>query len=205
MNYFVSAIGTDSGKTIASAILTEALQADYWKPIQAGKPTDSDMLRHLISPHLIIHPEQYSLQTPASPHAAAAIDGTEIKVADIIRPTTTNTLIIEGAGGLMVPVNNNELIADLIPHLEAQVILVSDIYLGSINHTLLSLAFIRSRGYTLKGIIFNGPRTPATEDIILKYAEAPCLLHIEREKEITPLIIAEYAQKLRSTWMNKEL
>lgn len=200
MKYFVSAIGTDSGKTIASAILTEALAADYWKPVQAGFPTDSETVRRLISPHLHIHPEQHLLKTPASPHAAAELEGKQIKISDIKAPETQNTLIIEGAGGLMVPLNQQEMVADLIPHLNAQLILVSNIYLGSINHTLLSLELIRSRGYTLKGIIFNGPETPSTQRIIMEYAEAPCLLHIQPEEEINRTFIIKYAEKLKSNW-----
>lgn len=200
MNYFISAIGTDSGKTIVSAILVEALQADYWKPIQAGRPTDSDTIRKLVSEHLVIHPEQHLLETPASPHAAAEIEQKEIRLKDIRLPETKNHLVIEGAGGLMVPINNDELIADLIPHFNAELILVSNIYLGSINHTLLSLSVIKSKGYRLRGIIFNGPPTPTTESIILKYAQVPCLLHIKSEEQINSTVIKKYADQLKYNW-----
>src|SRR4051812_35331298 len=104
MNYFVTGIDTDSGKTLISAILCEALQADYWKPVQAGFPRDSDTVKSLISnPITKIHPEKYLLKTPASPHASARIDGVEIVLENFILPLTNNQLIIEGAGGCLVP------------------------------------------------------------------------------------------------------
>lgn len=200
MRYFVTAIGTDSGKTLASAILVEALGADYWKPIQAGTPTDSDTIRNLVSHERVIHPEQYFLKSPMSPHAAAKIDNVEIKIKHLSAPKTTKPLIIEGAGGLLVPVNDKETIADMIPYFQSEVILVSNIYLGSINHSLLSLQLIQSRGYPLKGIIFNGPENLETQRIIENHAGVKCLLHIKNEKEITKEIVNEYAQKLKANW-----
>ncbi|UII32594.1 dethiobiotin synthase [Fulvivirga ulvae] len=200
MRYFVTAIGTDSGKTIASAILIEALGADYWKPVQAGTPTDSNTIRELVSSHRIVHPEQYLLKSPMSPHAAAKIDNIEIKIKNLSIPKTDRPLIIEGAGGLMVPVNDREIIADMIPCFHAEIILVSNIYLGSINHSLLSLEFIKSRGYTLKGLIFNGPENYETKRIIENYAGVKCLLHIKNEKDITKEVINEYAKELRTNW-----
>ena len=200
MNYFVTAIGTDSGKTVASAILAEALGADYWKPVQAGRPTDSDFIRKVVSPGRVrIHQEQYLLKTPISPHAAAAAENLKISISDIILPETSNSLIIEGAGGILVPLNDDEMMIDLVPHLNAAIILVCNIYLGSINHSLLSLELIRSRGYPLRGIIFNGPRVSATEKIIMKYANVDCLLHIHEEKNITRQVIAKYAAALKNT------
>ena len=199
MNYFVTAIGTDSGKTVASAILTEALNADYWKPIQAGTPTDRATIKSLVSPGRVIHPEQYLLKTPASPHLSAAIDGVRINLEDIKLPEATNTLIIEGAGGLMVPLNEKEMMVDLIPHLKAEIILVCNIYLGSINHSLLSLELIRSRQYSLRGIIFNGPSVPSTKEVIMKHAETECLLHINNEIEITREVVSKYAEELKRT------
>ncbi|GAA0891184.1 dethiobiotin synthase [Fulvivirga kasyanovii] len=200
MRYFVTAIGTDSGKTLASAILVEALGADYWKPIQAGTPTDSDTIRNLVSPKRVIHQEQYFLKSPMSPHAAAKIDNVEIKIKHLSAPHTTKPLIIEGAGGLLVPVNDQETIADMIPHFQSEIILVSNIYLGSINHSLLSLELIKSRGYHLKGIIFNGPKNLETQQIIQNYAGVKCLLHIRNEKKITKEVVNEYAQKLKANW-----
>ena len=113
--YFVTAIGTDSGKTLFSAILTEALKADYWKPVQSGEPADSRTVETLISnTETRILEERYFLKTPASPHASAAIDGVSVKVADFELPDTDRNLVVEGAGGLLVPINNEETIADII-------------------------------------------------------------------------------------------
>lgn len=200
MNYFITAIGTDSGKTVVSAILLEALKADYWKPIQSGSPTDRDTVKSMVSANRKFHPEQFLLKTPASPHAAAKIDGISVSVRDLKIPETSNTLIIEGAGGLLVPLNDDELMIDCIRHFNAEVILVCNIYLGSINHSLLSLEALKSRGIKIKGIIFNGEENIETQNIIMKYANVPCLLHIHKENSITPEIIRKYAEKLKAEW-----
>lgn len=159
--YFVTGIGTGIGKTIVSTILTEALEADYWKPIQAGNLDDTDtdfVLNNLSNDNSKVHPEQYRLTTPASPHSAAEIDGVRLALEDFSLPKTDRILIVEGAGGLMVPINEKDLILDLILHLELPVILVSGIYLGSINHTLLSYDVLRNRNVYIAGIVFNGPQ-----------------------------------------------
>ena len=178
---FVTGIGTGIGKTIVSAILVEKLKADYWKPIQSGDLDNSDTLaiRNLISNSLsVLHPEAYRLTQPFSPHKSAAIDGIEIDPATIKAPKTSNTLIIEGAGGLMVPLNDQFLIIDLIKQLEAEVILVSQNYLGSINHTLLSASVLKQYQIPLKGIIFNGIKDQSSMDYILNYTQAKILGHI---------------------------
>ncbi len=200
MNYFITAIGTDSGKTVASAILTEALHADYWKPIQAGLPKDSEAVRALISnSETRILPEKYCLQTPASPHYAAEVDGVILKIADFELPTTNKEhLVIEGAGGILVPLNDTEFIIDLVKHLKSKIILVANLYLGSINHTLLSLEALKKRNLKPLGIIFNGEANSASESIILKHAAAPCILRIAQEAEISQLVIKKYAKILKS-------
>ena len=150
--FFVTGIGTDVGKTIASAILVEALRADYWKPIQAGNLSNTDTLkvRSLISNLIsVIHPETYRFSKALSPHAAAQADKVKIKTEKIIVPKTTNILVIEGAGGLMVPLNDKSLVIDLIEKFKAEVILVSNNYLGSINHTLLSVEALKSRNIAI--------------------------------------------------------
>lgn len=202
MKYFVTAIGTDSGKTIASAILCKALQADYWKPIQAGFPTDSDTIRTLLANerHTKIHPEKYILKTPASPHAAAALDGVAISINDFTVPQHQNHLIIEGAGGCLVPINNNEFVIDLATKFQAEIILVSNLYLGSINHTLLSFEALKSRNLPLKGIIFNGQRNEESERIILHCTGLRRLLHIAQEKTIDTTIIEKYSKELMQNW-----
>ncbi|CAN5600878.1 dethiobiotin synthase [soil metagenome] len=198
--YFVTAIGTDSGKTLASAILAHAFGADYWKPVQAGFPKDSDTVQNLLNDKLIIHPESYVFKTPASPHAAAKMEDITISINKIKLPDHKNPLIIEGAGGLMVPLNNQDLMIDLIYKLEAPVILIVNLYLGCINHSLLSLEALRQRKIPLKGIIFNGAPNKETEEIILKKSESQLLLHIYPEPEINLSIIGKYARQLNKTW-----
>jgi dethiobiotin synthetase len=199
MNYFVTGIDTDSGKTLVSAILCEALGYDYWKPIQAGLPKDSDTVRQLTS-NVTIHPEAYSLKTPASPHAAAKIDGIALALDNISLPTSTNSLIIEGAGGCLVPLNDKEFVIDLAPKLNAKIILVADLYLGSINHTLLTVNLIQSRNYPVAGLIFNGESNPESERIILHHSKYPCLLHVAKEQSITREAIKKYAILLKKNW-----
>jgi dethiobiotin synthetase len=189
--YFITGIGTGIGKTLISAILTEKLKADYWKPIQSGDLdiSDSITISSLITnTNTVIHPESYRLTQPLSPHLSAKLDGIEIDLNQIIIPTTDNDLIIEGAGGLMVPLNENELIIDLIKKLNLEVILVSQNYLGSINHTLLSINLLKQYEIPVKGIIFNGDENVETERYIQQYAKikklgnVPSLKNIDREK-----------------------
>jgi len=201
MDYFVTGIDTDSGKTLVSAILCEALEADYWKPLQAGAPKDSDTVRGLLSNRRsTIHSETFFLTTPASPHAAAKIDGIEIEVSKFTKPRTTNNLIIEGAGGCLVPLNDNEFVIDLATNFQAQVVLVADLYLGSINHTLLTCRELASRKLNVKGIIFNGPSNAESERIILHHTGLHCLLKIAREEKIDKSIVNKYAGLIKKTW-----
>ncbi|GAB4037679.1 dethiobiotin synthase [Spirosoma gilvum] len=196
---FVAGIGTEIGKTVASAVLVEALQADYWKPIQSGALEDSDTntVRQLISnSKSVFHPEAYRLTQPLSPHAAAELDGVTIELDQIRFPQTANDLIVELAGGLMVPLNNQTLNIDLVEELGLPVILVSRNYLGSINHTLLSVEACQRRGIQLAAILFNGPTVPATETFILNYTGLPCLGRIGEESVITKDVISRYATAL---------
>lgn len=199
--YFITGIGTEVGKTVVSAIVTEALQADYWKPIQAGDldHSDTDKVRRLISnKKTVFHQNAYALNTPMSPHAAAAIDGVEIDETAFGMPQTDNDLVIEGAGGLLVPINNRKTIADLIAP-DHQVILVSRHYLGSINHTLLTYEALRQRNLRCIGIIFNGDKNTSSEEIIQKMTGLPVLLRIEEEAVITDEVISRYADLLRGS------
>jgi len=179
--YFISGIGTDVGKTIVSAVLTEALQADYWKPVQAGDLDfgDADRVKSLVSnKKSVFHPGRFGLNTPASPHYAAELDGVEIALSDFSIPQTDNHLLIEGAGGLMVPLNSKDTVADLIKHLDVPVILVSRNYLGSINHTMLSIELLKNKGIKIAGIVFNGDTTPASENWILNNSGLNCIARI---------------------------
>ena len=192
--YFITGIGTGIGKTLISAILTEKLKADYWKPIQSGdlEISDSITIDSLISNNqTVIHPESYRLTQPLSPHLSARLDGIEIDLNKINMPLTDNNLIIEGAGGLMVPLNEDELIIDLIKKLEVEVILVSQNYLGSINHTLLSVNLLKQYEIPIKGIIFNGDENVETERYIQQYTKikklgnVPSFNNIDKEKVLT--------------------
>ena len=175
---FVTGIGTNVGKTVISAILTQKLQADYWKPIQAGDLNNTDSMKvsqwvdNTIS---TIHPEAYRLTQPMSPHAGAERDGININLNDIISAETTRNLIIEGAGGLMVPLNKNNLVVDMVSRFQTETVLVSRHYLGSINHTILSIEALRSRNIPITGIIFNGDDNRDTESIIESVCAVPIL------------------------------
>ncbi|MFD0764769.1 dethiobiotin synthase [Mucilaginibacter lutimaris] len=171
---FVTGVGTDIGKTLVSAILVEKLKCDYWKPVQSGDLDNSDTMKVqklVTNTQTVFHSEAYRLTQPYSPHKSAALDGIEINEQTIIAPKTYNQLLIEGAGGLMVPLNDHFLVIDLIKQLDAEVILVSQNYLGSINHTLLSIEALKSRSITIKGIIFNGDENTSTEDYIINYTD----------------------------------
>ena len=196
MNYFITAIDTDSGKTLVSAIFCEALKYDYWKPIQAGSPKDSDTIRSLTE-NITIHPEAYFLNTPASPHASAKIDGIEIDLKSVNAPKNSR-LVIEGAGGCLVPLNDSEFVIDLVPKANAEIILVADLYLGSINHTLLTIELLKARKYPVKGIVFNGKSNPESERIILHHSQYPALLRIQPEDQINKAIVKKYAEILKN-------
>ncbi|WP_064966487.1 dethiobiotin synthase [Tenacibaculum ovolyticum] len=193
--YFITGISTEVGKTIASAIVTEALEADYWKPIQAGELEDSDShrIKQLISnSNTVIHPNSYALKTPMSPHAAAEIDKATIELSKITEPKTQRNLVIEGAGGLLVPLNNSETILDIIKP-EYKVIVVSRHYLGSINHTLLTLNLLKEKGFDV-AIIFSGNEHKTTEEIIKKMTNISVIGRIEEEPYFDKNVIREYAE-----------
>tara|TARA_Y100001933_G_C18913165_1_gene527645 strand:- start:282 stop:905 length:624 start_codon:yes stop_codon:yes gene_type:complete len=202
---FITGIGTEVGKTVASAIVTEALQADYFKPIQAGDLENSDThkVERLVSNSVTkFHPNAFALKTPMSPHAAAEIDQVQIKAEEVKRPTTTNDyLVIEGAGGLLVPINSTQTIADLMQQ-EDKIIVVSRHYLGSINHTLLTIEALKSRGLTCAGIIFSGERHPTTESIIEEMAQVPILGRIDQEPYFDENVVREYAEIFREKLNN---
>ena len=199
MKLFITGISTDVGKTIASAIITEALEADYWKPIQAGDLDNSDshkIQRYISNGRSVIHENSYKLNTPASPHLAAKLDGISIDLKNIIEPKTNNHLVIEGAGGVLVPLNNSDFVIDLVQP-EYKVIIVSRHYLGSINHTLLTIEAIKNRGLTIAGIIFNGNENKPTESMILNHSKLKFIGRIEEEPYFDQNIISYYADLFR--------
>lgn len=192
---FVTGIGTEVGKTVASAIIVEALQSDYFKPIQAGDLdfSDTDKVKKLVANQKsIFHPNSYALQTPMSPHAAAEIDGLTIDKDTITLPKTDNHIVIEGAGGLLVPLNDEDTILDLIDS-NYHVIVVSRHYLGSINHTLMTIWILREQGYNVS-LIFNGEEHKSTEDIIKKMTGVPVIGRIDNEPYFDQNVVKEYAE-----------
>lgn len=195
---FVTGISTEVGKTIASAILVEALKADYWKPIQAGEleHCDTKKVEALVSNKTsVFHPNSYALNTPMSPHAAAEIDNISIDVKKIKAPKTKNNLVIEGAGGLLVPINDKQTILDIIQP-DYKLVVVSRHYLGSINHTLLTVNLLKEKGFDVS-IIFSGNEHKTTEDIITKMTRIPVIGRIEEEPYFDKNVVLEYAEKFK--------
>ena len=202
---FITGIGTDVGKTVVSAIITEALEADYWKPVQAGYDdgTDSEWVNKMLSNDTsTIYPEAYKLKTPASPHIAARKESIQIDLDYIRRcydqrPTTNGQLIIEGAGGLMVPLNEKEFVIDLIKRLDAKVILVSRNYLGSINHSLLTAEVCKQHKLNVIGWIFNDNYLHYEEEIV-KWSGYPKIGSVDYVLEVDKAFIKNNAAILRN-------
>jgi dethiobiotin synthetase len=204
MKLFITGIGTDVGKTIASAIITEALEADYWKPVQAGdlENSDSHKIKSFLSNQkTVIHPNSYALNTPASPHFAAELDQVTIDLKNFIEPKTENHLVIEGAGGVFVPLNDTDCVIDLIQN-DYKVIVVSRHYLGSINHTLLTIEALQNRKIAVAGIVFSGDENKATEEIILSKTGVNYIGRIEQEPYFDQNVIKEYADRFRENLLN---
>jgi dethiobiotin synthetase len=204
MKLFITGISTNVGKTIASAIAVEALGADYWKPVQAGDldNSDSKQVKLKITNHKShIFPNSYQLNTPASPHLSAQLDNVTIHLENIIEPITNNHLVIEGAGGLFVPLNDNDCIIDLIQP-DYKVIVVSRHYLGSINHTLLTIEALKSRSMNVAGIIFSGQENKATETIILQKTKVKLIGRIDEEPYFDKHVIKEYADLFRDNLLS---
>ena len=196
--YFVTGISTDAGKTVASAILVEALEADYWKPVQAGDLDNSDThkVQKLVSNNKsVFHPNSYALKTPMSPHGAAEIDGLTIDLNQIEPPKTKNNLVIEGAGGLLVPLNDTDTILDLIKP-SYKIIVVSRHYLGSINHSLLTIKTLQEKGFDVS-LIYSGNEHKTTESIIEKMTGVEVIGRIEHEPYFDQNVIKEYARKFK--------
>ncbi len=197
---FVTGISTEVGKTIASAIIVEALEADYWKPVQAGDldNTDSHKVAAMISnTKTKIHKSSFELKTPMSPHAAAEIDGVILDANKIHEPHTDNHMVIEGAGGLLVPLNGEDTILDIIMP-NYKVVVVSRHYLGSINHSLLTVNWLQMRGYEVS-LLFSGNTHPTTEDIILHKTGVSMIGRIDEEVAFDKTTVSKYANKFRST------
>ncbi|MEZ5876023.1 MAG: dethiobiotin synthase [Hyphomicrobiales bacterium] len=195
--FFVTGTDTDVGKTLVSAWLLTQLDASYWKPIQAGMDpsTDASAVQRIaeLPPERIL-PEAYLLPEPLAPHEAARRAGITLDMDKLEAPQHEGLLIVEGAGGLMVPINDDAYMIDLAADLDLPIILVTRSTLGTINHTLLSIEAIRRRGLPLAGVVITGPETPHNRAAIERYgqieviAEIPWLDTIDRStlKAIEP-------------------
>lgn len=197
--FIVTGIGTDIGKTVVSAILAETLKATYWKPVQAGELENSDSIKikKWCSESVQVLPEAFRLTQPLSPHSAAEIDDVQISQKKLELPHIEGNFILEGAGGIMVPFNQEGLLfIDLIPYWNLPVILISRHYLGSINHTLLTAEILQNRGIKIEGIIFVGNENKSTETIILHKTKLKLIARIPIVNEITKEFIKDQSIKI---------
>lgn len=197
--FIIAGIGTEIGKTLISAIFTQGLQADYWKPVQSGNPEEADALFIKQMTQVSegqIWESSYLLTQPLSPHTAAEIDGLRISLDELKLPATARPLIVELAGGILVPLNEKDTNLDLIKKLGFPVVLVSKNYLGSINHTLLSYEILKAHQIPIAGIVFNGPANPSGEKFILNHTGLKVLLRVPELNKIDPEIIQEYAKQI---------
>jgi len=220
MNLFITGIGTNVGKTVVSAILTEALEADYWKPIQSGtiEGRDSDTVTSLISnSKTAIHPETYLLKQSLSPHFAAKLDGVTIELSKVYsqyinrslslrapRKTTggesridVQHLIIEGAGGLLVPVNKNEYVIDVAKKMDCEIVLVISNYLGCINHTLLSIDYLKRNNFKIYALVFNGEFDFEVKQSIVDYTLNQLIIDIPTLNTLSKQLISEISTKVK--------
>jgi dethiobiotin synthetase len=189
---FVTGTDTDVGKTVVSAILMAGLKAAYWKPVQAGREgmTDTEWIGSVTSfadENFI--PEMYLLTQPLSPHASAGHDGVQIELKAFELPDDEKypRLVVEGAGGVMVPLNERYLMVDLMKQLDLPVILVARSALGTINHTLLSLESLRGRGLEVFGVVMNGPKNEINKTAIETYGRIKVLAEVELLPEINSI------------------
>jgi dethiobiotin synthetase len=213
MNLFITGIGTNVGKTVVSAILTEALQADYWKPIQSGtiEGRDSDTVTSLISnSKTVIHPETYLLKQPLSPHFAAKLDGVTIELSKVhsqyinlslsLRAESRSDvqhLIIEGAGGLLVPINKNEYVIDVAKKMDCEIVLVISNYLGCINHTLLSIDCLKRNNFKIYALVFNGDFDFEVKQSIVDYTLNQLIIDIPTLNTLSKQLISEISTKVK--------
>jgi dethiobiotin synthetase len=201
----VAGIGTDVGKTLVSAILTTQLQADYWKPIQSGDEEclDTTLMRRWLDPSKHkVHQPAYSFKAPLSPHHASRLEGVSIDAHKMIVPDTSKTLIIEGVGGVFVPLSIDLLSIDVFQEWNCRWVIVSKHYLGSINHTLLTIEALKQRNIPILGIIFNGLKNDDSEAAIIQNSKVPFLARLLPEQNFNQQTIQRYALQWRSIMQN---
>lgn len=199
MNYFITGVGTNVGKTIVASVLTEAIEADYWKPIQSGlkEGSDSNTVKSLISNSKTkIHPETYLLKEPLSPHYAAQLDNIKISIDNIVVPKTNNHLIIEGAGGILVPINDTHYVIDIAKKFDCEIVLVISNYLGCINHSLLSIDYLLKNDFNIHSLVFNGSFDVPVKDAIANYAPKVRVYEIPNLKEVSSVNVQRAASTI---------
>ena len=197
---FITGTGTDVGKTLTAAIITEALNADYWKPVQAGnlQNSDSKKVASLISnPESVVHPEAVRLNHPLSPHEAARLDGVEINFESMIWPQTSRHLLVETAGGVMSPINDKAAMVDFVSFYNLPVVLIVRNYLGSINHTLMSIDVLKSREVNVVGMIISGYPNQSSQSFITAYSSIPILAQLPELPVISASSVKEVAHAHR--------
>jgi dethiobiotin synthetase len=191
--FVVTGTDTGIGKTVFAAALCQALDADYWKPVQSGleEETDSETIARLagLDPARV-HPERYRLAMPASPHRAAAAEGVAIEAAALTPPDTRNPLVIEGAGGVLVPLTPDLLYADIFARWAFPVILCARTALGTINHSLLSIEALRARGIPILGVAFIGDADEENEAIIARIGNVRRLGRLARIPQLDRAALA---------------
>lgn len=195
-------IHTGIGKTIASAVLAEIMGADYWKPVQAGKDQrDTELVKQLLTNgEKRVHDEAIVLTHPLSPHAAAEIDKVDINFKNFTWPETDKTLLVETAGGVLSPMSGNTTMADFVANYELPALLVSLNYLGSINHTLMSIEVLKSRGIKLLGVVMNGVENTQSETFIRRYSQVPVFSRIPYINSMDSETVRRHAVQLKHTF-----
>ncbi|HYW36022.1 MAG TPA: dethiobiotin synthase [Balneolaceae bacterium] len=196
---FVTGTDTGIGKTVVSAMLTAGLNATYWKPVQSGLEgeTDTRAVKRLTElPASHFKPETYRLSEPLSPHASAQIDGVTIDMSDFKIPDySTNHLIIEGAGGVLVPMNDDSMMIDLMAQLNIPALVVARSELGTLNHTFLTLEALRKRHIPILGVIMNGPKNESNRKAIENYGNIDVLAEIKPMDEVNAQFLTKIFDK----------
>jgi dethiobiotin synthetase len=195
---FITGIGTDVGKTVAAAVITKALEADYWKPVQCGDLDNSDSIKIAQSTGMKTLPETFRLKAPLSPHAAADLEGIELSIAQIKLPKSDKPIVVEGAGGVMVPFNSRETYLDLMVKLNLPVVLVTRHYLGSINHTMLSWKVLKEAGLNVVALVISGKAHESTESHFATQMDVP-FIRINELEEVSSETVAAEAERLKSS------
>ncbi|MBT4162751.1 MAG: dethiobiotin synthase [Gammaproteobacteria bacterium] len=197
---FVTGTGTDVGKSVISAVLLAGMRGHYWKPIQSGTldATDTMLIQGLTGldqDHFL--PETYRLNQPLSPHTSAELDGVKISLDDLSLPDAQSyrTLIVEGAGGIMVPLNDRETMLDLIEKLSLPTVVVADSGLGTINHTLLTVDKLKRHHIDVLGVVMNGIRNPPNRRAIERFGQVDVLAEVEPMEDMGPQVLEECFQK----------